>query len=437
VIRTTTTNIINDNLIISSQSAALDTVFLGNSTSALTRNGTDVVYVPITAMHTIQFTSVQNLDTGDDIVITFPALTTGDANNPASPSASTFQMNAIATAQIKVEDDAANFTTFTATVTNPVAGTSPVISLNVDSGTIAPGSVVKVYLGCGTWSGAACSVQAPRIINPTKNSSTTCTGTPETCTATSHKIRIDTVDSGTSNTDTATVGVGIIESVTIRATVDPTLTFTITGINSGVDLANGNAGCSGGTYGQLANSGINSSANNVNLGLIQNTPAAGGALTNLAGQFISISTNGPTGYALTATSSSSLLNPPTGFFFLTSTSPTNFAGGSDFFGFHPCGNDVNTTWVEGSPGGGSDCTFVSGADGGTADECLWAWPNATGTLGSGTTLTLASDTSGPVGSGTGETGDGVTSIAYSAGIDVAVPPGEYRTVVTYVATPSF
>lgn len=443
IIKTTTGGYVNQNLRVSSQSADLTSVFLGNTTSANTALGADVLMFPITAMHTIQFRTPQAIQSSDSDVIriTFPALATGDSNNPASPSASTFQMNNLGTSTIQVYDvTAAGPISVTAVVTNPSGGgSSPTIAITPSAGSIAANDQIIIYLGCTALSGSSCSTQAPRIINPTKTASS-CAGTPETCTASSYKVRLDAVDTTSGNTETATVGVGIIESVTIRATVDPTLTFTITGINNGVDLANGNAGCNGGAYGQLSNSGINSSANNVNLGIIQNTPAAGGALANLAGQLISVSTNGPSGYALTATSSSSLLNPETGYFFLsdqTPLTPTNFAAASDFFGLHVCGNDVTSSWVEGSPGGGSDCSFVSGADGGTTDECLWSWPNPTNQLTGGVTLPLASDSSGPVGSGTGETGDGYTSVSYGAGIDVAVPPGEYRTIITYIATPSF
>lgn len=422
----------NTNLIIASQSSALSTLFLGNTTSATIYNGADVVFVPITAMHAVQFTSAQNLDTGDDIVITFPTLASGDANNPASPSASTFQLNNIASAQIQIEDDGAAFAgTFTATVTNPTAGSSPIISLNIDSSSIAPGSVVKIYLGCTAQSGTACTTQAPRIINPTKNSSTTCSGTPETCTATSYKVGIQAIDSATSNTDSATVGIGIVESVTVRATVDPTLSFTITGIANATAINTSNAGCS---QDETTNSGITGTANEINLGLLANTPAIDVKVANISGQRINISTNGATGYALTATSSSSLLNPETGFFLHASTTPASFPVTNDFFGLHACGQDAVTGFSE-AGASSSDCD--THATGSSANECQYAWPTSTNQINT-TPLSISLDTTGPIGAGSADaSGDGVTSISYAAGIDVAVPPGEYRAIVTYIATPSF
>ncbi len=444
IIKTTTTAIADNATIVASQSSGLTSVFFGE-TAGTQGNitlpghaGADVLYVPITSMHIIQFITGQTLDTtggNDTITLTFPVLTTGDANNPASPSASTFQMNSIGTSQVKVEDDTANFTNFTAVATNPTAGTNPTITITITSGSIAAGSVVKLYLGCDTWSGAACTVQAPRIINPTKNSSTTCSGSPETCTATSYKLVISTTDTQSATSENTTVGIGIIESVTVRATVDPTLSFTITGINSGSDIGSGNTGCNAGTFGVTSNSGINSSANTVNLGILQNTSAAGSTPPNIAAQLISVATNGIGGYALTATSSSSLMNPSTGYFLPALTTPSYFPASAPFFGLHPCGNDVNnTTWVE-DASANDTCNFQVGNNG-AADDCYWGWPT-TGTTGNTTPLSIASDASGPVGSGTGETGDGNTSVAYAAGINVNVPPGEYRAVVTYIATPSF
>lgn len=438
VIRTNTAAIVDQNLIISSQSAGLTSVFLGNASAALIRNGIDVVYFPVTAMHTIRLTIGTEIPDEGDLEILFPTLASGDADNDASPSASTFQFNNLVPggaetnpSNIEVYDDSSNITSdVTITETEPTAGSAGGLTIEFDAGPILSGSVITVMLGCSSASDQnTCTTQVPRIINPTK---TAALGTGD-----SWKINLSTENASDGQLESTTIGISTVESVTVRATVDPTLSFSITGITTAQDLAFGNSGCSSASYGQLPNSGINSTANEVNLGIIQNTPSAGGTITNLTGQYLSVSTNGATGYVLTATSASSLLNPGSGYFFTTSTSPTNFTAGSDFFGLHPCGNDVANTWVEGTPGGGTDCAFVSGAHGGTNDECLWAWPNATNTLSGGTTITLASDTSGPVGSGTGETGDGITSVAYGAGIDVQVPPGEYRAVITYIATPSF
>lgn len=51
-------------------------------------------------------------------------------------------------------------------------------------------------------------------------------------------------------------------------------------------------------------------------------------------------------------------------------------------------------------------------------------------------ITIASDTVGPIGNSL-VAGNGLVSMSYAAGADAAVPPGQYTTVVTYVATPTF
>lgn len=428
VIRTTTTGIINQNLIVSSQSAGLTQVYLANTTSALTQNGTDVVYVPITAMHTIEFTTATALASGDDILISFPTLSVGDANNPASPSASTFQMNSLGTGTIRVWEDAVDLTAgATFTVTNPSAGTSPTVNISIGAA-INAGSVVRIYLGCSAAAAAtACDTQAPRIINPTK-SSTAGNDDP-------YKIRIETQDSSASQAvlDNATVSVGIIESVIVRATVDPTLTFTITGINNNTAVNTGNTtGC---LQTELTNSGLNSTSTEINLGTLANTPAADVSLGNIAAQRIDITTNAPTGYALTATSSSSLLNPTAGYHIPASTTPSSFPVQNAFFGLHACGQDVPTTYTE-SGVAGADCETKPTGSGGTT-ECRYAWPTSDSTP-STTPLSVASDNSGPIGSGSSDAvGDGSISVSYAAGTNVSVPPGEYRAIITYIATPSF
>src|SRR3989344_3943482 len=84
---------IDSAIIIASQSSALTTVYFGDTLGAAGQNGTDVLFVPITAMHTIQFIVPNGLPTNREIVLTFPTLTSGDADNDASPSATTFQFN--------------------------------------------------------------------------------------------------------------------------------------------------------------------------------------------------------------------------------------------------------------------------------------------------------------------------------------------------------
>ena len=420
--------VLDNSTIVASQSAALTTVYFGEAINTSPHNGIHVLYHPSTALHTIEFTTPSGLNSGDDIVITFPVLASGDANNTASPSATTFQLNGVGSGSIQIYDDAADITgTSTFTTTNPSAGTSPIISVNLGAA-VGVNSVIRIFVGCTAASSTTCTTQAPSIINPTKS---TTAGNDD-----AYKIRVETQDAAASQAvrDFATVSVGINESVVVRATVDPTLTFTITGINNNTAINSANTGCS---LDETTNSGVNSDATDVNLGILANTPSINTKIGNIAAQTIAVTTNGPSGYTLTATSSSSLRNPASGFFLNASTTPLPFpAASTNFFGLHACGNDVQagTGYVEGGGAGTADCdTHISGS---AATECNYAWPTNTGSTNT-TPLAVASDTTGPIGSGTGETGDGITSVSYAAGTDATIPPGEYRAIVTYIATPSF
>jgi len=419
------TGVISNHEFISSQSDDLETVYLTDTLGTYAGQGADVLYAPITAMHTVSFTTVTNIPAGGNIVITFP----GSGNNSASPSATTFAFNGLTSANAAANISYKLNSGGTATCTSFTVS-APSITCVTTGADIVPGETVTFLIGCadaGT-NTATCTTQAPRLINPTK---VNLSGLDATANADVWEIGIETQDDGASTLDTSTVSIGTIESVTVRATVDPTLSFTITGINNATAVNTSNSGCS---YNELTNTGVNSTAPNINLGILSNTPAIDASLGNIAAQRINISSNGPSGYALTATASSTLLNPQTGYFLTASTTPAAYIPEEPFFGLHACGQDVPSTYIE-TGAAGDDCE--SHADGSSATECHYAWPSANASM-STTPLAIASDASGPIGSGSPDAaGDGVISIAYGAGIDVAVPPGEYRAIITYIATPSF
>lgn len=409
VIRTSTNGIIVGSVPIASQSAALTTVYFGGSPGSAAQAGTDVLFVPITAVHTIQFTTATAIPAGGDVLITFPGATNNDT---ASPSATLFAFNNLNAAgglpsTVVTDNITCNGSSFVS---------SPQIMCESTAG-VSAGVTVTIIIGCTAQSGGACTTQSPRLINPTKAQSS---GNADIW-----KVRIDTRDAADINLDSATVAVGTIESVTIRATIDPSLTFTITGLNNNAAWSTGNAGCSAV---ETTNSGLASTSTDVNLGTVSNTPSGTNTkIRNIAGQRIDITTNGANGYVLTATSSGHLINPATGFFLNDSTSPIAFPSAQNFFGLHPCGLDVTAaTWN--STASQTCNSYITGS---TDPICLYAWPNTV------TPISLASDTTGPIGVNAGVTGNGVTSVSYAVGADAGVPPGEYRTVVTYVATPAF
>lgn len=422
-IKTATGAVTDAGTIVASQSSGLTTVYFAEQAGVVGHAGADVLIVPITAMHKIQFTVPQTIPNTGDIVLTYPTLATGDANNEASPSATTFQFNNMDTNDatlIKVLDDDTDITgNTTISASNPSGGgDGPDIIITIDTGTVAAGSIVEIFIGCTTVSAGDCTVQTPTLINPTKTASA---GTADIW-----KMNVQTRDGSDSNLDNATVAVGTIDSVTVRATVDPTLSFTITGIANGAAVNLGNTtGC---LQTETTNAGIASTSTEVNLGLLANTPSGTDVkVGNIAAQRININTNAAGGYALTATTSGQLINPSTGFFLESSTTPNEFpSSGADWFGIHACGLDVTTaTWN--STASTACNTYV---DGSSDPICLYAWPATT------TPLTLASDSTGPIGNSL-VTGNGVISVAYAASVDAGIPPGEYRAVITYVATPTF
>ncbi len=409
IIRHSTGTILATDIPISSQSAGLSTIYLGDDIGTNTTSGDDILLVPITSTHTIRFTTASEIPAGGDILLTFP----GAANNSASPSATTFAFNGLNSTGglpggISSHNISCNTNSFVF---------SPQIMCET-TGSVPAGTTITILIGCTAQSGGNCTTQSPTLINPTK---TTTTGTADIW-----KIFIQTRDATDIELDSATVAIGTIDSVTVRASIDPSLTFAITGIGNGSAVNLGNTtGC---LQTEITNSGLNSTATEINLGLLADTPSGIDVrVGNIAAQRINISTNAANGYTLSATSSGQLINPTTGFFLASSTTPTAFpSNSSDWFGIHPCGLDVTTaTWN--STASTSCNTYISGS---TDPICLYAWPTQSAPL------TLASDAVGPIGNSL-VTGNGVISVAYAASTDAGVPPGSYSTVITYTATPVF
>ena len=381
-----------------------------NSTAANLHHQGDPITTAISAMHTMQFTVPNAIPSSGKIVLTFP----GSADTSASPSATTFAFNGLtsanAAANISYKLDGSATCTFT--VSAPSITCAP-------SAAIAAATTITFLIGCADASTneTSCTLQSPRLINPTK---TAAAGTADLW-----QLIIRTQDTNSVDIDTTRIKIATIDSVYVQANVDPILTFTIAGVNNATAANNGNTtGC--GTT-ETTNSGINSSATVIDLGTLNNTPSAiDTKIGNIAAQTLTITTNGINGYVLTGTSSGQLINPATGFFIASNTTPASFPNGTPWFGIHACGLDVSgTTWSS-----GSDQSCNSYITGSTGDICDYGWPTQT------SSVTLASDSTGPVANSL-TTGNGITSVEYAAGIDASVPMGLYRTVITYVATPTF
>ena len=354
---------------------------------ASTHHSGDVLITNVTAVHTISFGTTA-IPSGGTITLTFP----GAGSNSASPSATGFSFNGLTASQVTFGGTAA-----AGCGTAQISVTAPTITCTANA-TITAGTVT-ITIGN----------TAPVLINPTA-SATQCTTV--LCTADLWKLMLST-----SNGDSERITVGTIQSVQVQATVDPTLTFTIAPLNSTTNALNtvgssNTAYNSGNCVGEsdTPNSGIASTANTINLGLLN-----AGAI-NLSAQLITISTNGDHGYSLTATSSGHLTDPTSGFAVRDSVTPVQIALGAPWFGIHPCGLDVNTT------------TWGTGGAAGSANNKV-AWPAIS------TPLTIASNAIGPIGV-SGSTA-GITAVEYQAAVDVSVPAGLYTSTITYTATPTF
>jgi hypothetical protein len=355
-----------------------------------------VLAAPVTALHTIKFTTINGIPTGGKIILTFP----GAANNTASPSASAFAFNALGNTQVKFNN---------ATCTVNVS--SPTITCTT-TGAVAPNTTITALVGC-TAGTTSCTAPVPRLINPTK---TAALGTADLW-----SIQIDTQDGSSNAIDTGRAKIGTIDAVQVQATVDPSLTFTISGIPDNTNLN------SDGTYGLTActdttDSGISSSATDINLGFL----TAG--TINLSAQQLSVTTNAASGYAISATSSGKFINPATGYWIPGLNSNTNLTANdtpapavfgsnpSEGFGISACGPRVNTAlWGTGAT------AFSSGSK--------YSNPYNTGV--NSYYATIAS-----YGGGVGVSAD-KTNVKYAASINGTTPAGIYSNYFTYVATATF
>lgn len=370
----------------------------------------DPVVVLITALHTLRFTTSTPIPSSGKIVLQFPSLASGDANNPASPSASTFQLNNLGDTNVKVFSGS-SVVTFTGTYTNPSGTSPPTISLGSLGSSIPAGTTVTVFLGCSAAAATGCTTPVPTIINPTKNNSTQ--GAADTW-----RLSITTQDSSSNALDSSTVRLATVEAVQVQGTVDPTLTVTIAGLSNGANFQSSSTACSS----EVSNAGIDATASFVNLGVL------GSGVINKAGQTITVTTNSANGYSITATSSGRLMNPATGVSITDANlgnGLTNFdtplpaqfpSSGNAAFGISPCGTRVNPS-IWGTTG---TIGFGSGA------KLSNPWNTGTGAY----YATIASYTGGPV------SGD-ITVIRYAATPSSITPAGLYQNYFTYVVTPSF
>ena len=381
-------------------SSNLRTVFFTGQVTNTHHAGT-AMYTSITATHIIKFTTVSSVPSGGKIVVTFP----GSASNISSPSATTFAFNNLGSSAV---------------LCNPTTACSGGVSVSSPSITVTTGAAISgattVYLaiGCtGTVSASGiCSTYAPALINPVKGGITAGT-------ASTWKVTVTTRNASDVDLDTASVKIGIIEAVQVQGTVEPSLTFTITGLANGTNINSQNGSCAAGDT-TNPGTGLDATSTFVNLGSLSN------GIINISAQELSVSTNGAFGYSITATSSGRFINPSSGFFLTDNMSSSGLtavdtpapaifpATGNAYFGIHPCGADVNaTTWANAAT------DFSSGAK--------YSNPFNTGVNGYYANI---ANYSAPASARK-------TEIEYAATVGATTPAGIYSTVFTFVATGNF
>lgn len=392
---------------IASMSAISGTTAALYTTAATTQNHNigSTVMMASTAQHVISFRTVQPVDSGGKISIYFPV---GNSTNTNYPSFNGFSFNQLTTGNATSYLSASGATCSSWTVT-PASG---LIQCTLGAAINTP-TTITINIGLASTS--------PVLINPAK---TNTVGSQDAWT-----ITLKTIDSAGTEKDSAKIRIATIEAVEVYATVDPYINFTIAGINNGANYNTNNAGC---TMSGTTNSGFDSSANQVNLGVL------GAAQINTAAQLLTVATNANNGYTLTATSSGHLVDNAIGYWIAdVQTTPTDhntpdpvaIDSGTTGFGIHPCGEDANTASPDWSGSADQTCVIDSGVP---STECLFANPSPT------FYYTLATDTTGPIGSGSVDgVNDGKTTVVYAATISNVVPAGTYHTTITYVATATF
>jgi hypothetical protein len=378
-------------------------VYFAGTPPANTHHSGDTMTTAITATHTIQFTTQQSIIANGTVQLIFPTV----ASNTASPSATGFSFNGMASTGSGLPSNVkTNNITCTGDSNSNISGN--IITCKTSSG-ISAGTTLTFIIGCTAQSGGVCSAFSSQLINPTKAAAAG--------TADSWKVVIQTTDNNGVVQEYAKVAVATVESVQVQGYVEPYITFAISGVNNGTVI------CGDTTN---AGPGLDSTATFVNLGEITSA-------INISAQKLTVSTNGPAGYAITATSSGRLMNPGTGIFFNdanggnglvgndatngTNPAPAAISGGTTAFGIHPCA--AGATYIPTVPAGW-------GSGGGASNKYANPW---NGNFTNGYYARLSSYN--------GAASNSETDVEYAATAALTFPSGIYTTIVTYVATPIF
>jgi len=234
--------VLQSNINVASQSAVYTTVYFGQTTSTAVQAGTDVLTVPVTARHTITFNTVTSIPASGTIVIQFP----GATSNTASPSASSFGWNNLQAGNVSVSGASCG----SLAVSTPGTVTCTVNSI------VSGGAGITVTIGSTT----------PALINPTKSAAA---GIND-----SWLVSAFTTDASFNTLDSSSTKVATIDSIQVLGTIEPTLTFTITGVNNGTNINTISGSCGS----IVTNAGLATTPTSVNLGILNNGYISAAAL---------------------------------------------------------------------------------------------------------------------------------------------------------------
>ncbi len=361
----------------------------------------DMVAVRIPAMHTISFTTGAQIRSNGKIVITFPGL--GDPSD--IPSATTFAFNNLSDLDIQSNNATCGFSVIAPRI---ICGVQIAIPAN---------TTVTIFVGCAKQIAGVCTSPTAKLLNPTTAKSK--------ATADIWNISLRALNPDGTEIESSRLRIGTIQSVQVKAFIDPTLSFSLIPVGKNLPVNTGNTnGCN---VTEKTHPETTATSTSIDLGKLENTPSTPKtSVSNIAAQLLSITTNARTGYVLFATSSGHLQNRATGFTMPDSLVPGPFEKGKPWFGMHACGKDVSASiWTGGLT---QVCnTYITGSGSGI---CRYGWPTTKNQL------TLASDPSGPIGEDIVK-GNGKTTIEFAAGIDQNVAGGNYNTSVTYTILPTF
>jgi len=251
------------------------------------------------------------------------------------------------------------------------------------------------YVGCVVDAGQSLASSSSHTITVT---TVTNPGTPDV-----YDVVLATYASTSPQTvlETATTKVYVVAAVTVSATVDSTLTFTVAGIDADQDV---NGVTTTGT----------STSTTIPFGTIDNTASS------TIGQRLSVSTNATDGFVVTVEQTGELAN----------------GAGANINSFNNSPDGTGSTsvsaWV--APSGVLDSNFTYGHMGVTSEDSEY-YSAAQYTGLNGTAATNVLHHTGPAnGSGTGI---GIADVGYTVEISALQEAGDYNTTLIYIVTPTY